>query len=136
MNSMESLAAFDVLDSLRQLAGRTPSLDLLMLFGSRARGDFHPHSDWDLAYLAAPGFDVAAFLGEVVARLGTDRVDLVDLARAGALLRYRAARDGVTLFERRPRLAESYCLEAADFWCDAGPLIEQGYDDVLAGWPR
>lgn len=133
---MASTTVSDVLRSLGELAGATPSLDLLMLFGSRARGDSHARSDWDLGYLAGAAFDPAVFLGAVVARLGTDRVDLVDLSRAGALLRYRAARDGVALFERRPRLADSYALEAADFWCDAGPLIQQGYDDVLAGLPR
>jgi predicted nucleotidyltransferase len=123
-------------EELACLAEAAPALDLLMLFGSRARGDAQPDSDWDLGYLAAPTFDPATFLAAVVERLGSDRVDLVDLSRASGLLRYRAARDGVAIFERRPRLAEQYRLDAADFWCDAGPIAAQGYEDVLAGLKR
>ena len=119
-------------DELARLARATPGLDLLILFGSHARGEAHPTSDWDLGYLAAPKFDPAAFLGAVVERVASDRVDLVDLAQAGGLLRYRAARDGVLLFEARPRAAEQFCLDAAQFWCDAGSILEEGYRDVLA----
>ena len=121
------------LDALARLAKETPALDLVMLFGSRARTDAHTGSDWDLAYLAAPGFDLAAFLGAVVEIVGTDRVDLVDLRRASGLLRYGAARDGRIVFEARPRLAERFSLDAAQFWCDAEFVLQRGYDDVLAG---
>ncbi len=123
-------------EELAGLAESDPALDLLLLFGSRARGDAQPDSDWDLGYLAAPTFDAAAFLAAVVECLRSDRVDLVDLSQASGLLRYRAARDGVALFERHPRLAEQYRLDAADFWCDAGAIATQGYEDVLAGLKR
>lgn len=41
-------------------------LRLLVLHGSRARGDHHAHSDWDFAYQAAPGFDVDGLLTSLV----------------------------------------------------------------------
>ena len=69
-------------------------LRLLVLFGSQARGEARPDSDWDLGYLAGAGFDPDALLLDLVTRLGTDRVDLVDLARAGAQLRFKAAAEG------------------------------------------
>jgi predicted nucleotidyltransferase len=124
------------LDALGELASRAPALELLMLFGSRARGDSHARSDWDFGYLAARGFDSAALHAAIVEHLGDDRVDLVDLSRASGLLRYRAARDGVVVFEAGPRLAERFRLEAADFWCDAGPLLQRGYADVLSRLER
>ena len=117
---------------LSRLAQATPGLELLMLFGSRARTDAHPRSDWDLAYLAEAEFDLAALLGAVVEAVGSDRVDLVDLGRASGLLRYRVARDGQVVYEARPRLAERFRLEAAQFWCDAAPVLQRGYDEVLA----
>jgi predicted nucleotidyltransferase len=122
-----------VREGLVRLAQATPGLELLMVFGSRARGDAHARSDWDFGFLAVEGMDVATLLGAIVEIAGSDRVDLVDLGRASGLLRYRAARDGRVLFEARPRLAERFCLEAAQFWCDVAPVLQQGYEGVLAG---
>lgn len=126
----------DFVAALRCLAERTQGLDLLMLFGSRARGDSHDASDWDFGYLASGDIDYPALLTGIVQAVHTDRVDLVDLTHASGLLRYRAARDGVVVFEARPRLAEAFRLDALDFWCDAGPLLQQGYAAVLAELDR
>ena len=120
------------MDALTQAARATQGLEVLMLFGSRARGDAHPGSDWDLGCLATDALDVDAWLGTLVELVGSDRVDLVDLRRASGLLRYRAARDGRLVYEARPGLGERFCLEAAQFWCDAAPVLQRGYDDVLA----
>ena len=111
----------------------TPGLDVLFLFGSRARGDAHSGSDWDFGYLSEAGLDADGLLATLIAMVGTERIDLVDLSRAGGLLRYRVARDGHLLFERASGVADAFRLQSADFWCDAGALLERGYDDVLAG---
>jgi predicted nucleotidyltransferase len=105
-------------------------LDLLVLHGSRARSDAGPSSDWDLGYLGDA--DPAALTAAVSQLVGTDGVDVVDLARASALLRFRAARDGVALIERSPEAFLRFRLEAVRFWCDAGPVIRAAQDDVLA----
>jgi predicted nucleotidyltransferase len=126
------MAEPDSLDDLVRLARATPGLDLLMLFGSRGRGDAHPRSDWDLGYLAAPEVDAASLLAAIVEIVRSDRVDLVDLRNASALLRYRAARDGRLVYEARPRLAERFRLDAAEFWCDVAPIVQREYERVLA----
>lgn len=123
-------------DTLARAAQGAPGLELLLLYGSRARGDAHAGSDWDFGYLADPPFDVAGLLAALVERLGSDRIDLVDLSRAGGLLRFRAARDGDTIFERRPGLGDEFRLAAAAFWCDAAPVLERGYAQVLAELDR
>jgi predicted nucleotidyltransferase len=120
------------MDALTQAARATQGLAVLMLFGSRARCDAYPGSDWDLGYLATDALDVDAWLGTLVELVGSDRVDLVDLRRASGLLRYRAARDGRLVYEARPGLGERFCLEAAQFWCDAAPVLQRGYNEVLA----
>lgn len=120
-----------VLTRVRDAARGVPHLDVLLLFGSQARGDAHAASDWDFAYIAGPEIDVAGLLTTLVLEVGTDRVDLVDLHGASGLLRYRAARDGVTLFERVPGLADAFRVEAVDFWCDAGPLLQRAFEGVL-----
>src|SRR5690242_17156326 len=90
------------LQQVPDLARRYPGLELLVLFGSRARGDSHSRSDWDFGYLAAQGFDPAEFLARLVLLLGTDRIDLVDLKRTNGILRFRVAAEGQALFESRP----------------------------------
>lgn len=117
--------------------GATSGIGVLVLHGSRARGDAGPDSDWDLAYLAderegAPAPDPVGLLALVTGVLGTDAVDMVDLASASALLRFRAARDGVLLLEADEGVFLNFRLEAVRFWCDAGPVIRAAQADVLA----
>ena len=119
-----------------RLACRYPGLRLLILFGSRARGDAHAGSDWDFGCLADGHFDLFALLAELVSVLGTDRVDLVDLARAGGQVRFRAARDGHLLYAVDEAVFPRFWLAAVSFWCEAGPVIRAGYADVLAGLRR
>jgi predicted nucleotidyltransferase len=116
-----------------ELAREFPGLDLLLLFGSRARGDDHPGSDWDFAYLAGPGFDPDDLLARLVLLLDTDRIDLVDLRRANGLLRYRAAAEGRPSFQSGPDVFERFWFEAVSFWCDMGPIIRAGYEEILQG---
>ena len=65
-----------------------------------------------------------------------DHIDLADLGRAGALLRYRVARDGVVVFERERGRFERFWLEAVDTWCDLAPVLEPAYARRLAALSR
>lgn len=107
-------------------------LRLMVLHGSRGRGDAGPRSDWDLGVLADGTADLGALSVALTVALGTDAVDVVDLARASALLRFRAARDGIVLHEGPPGEFERFRLEAIQFWCDAGPVIRTAHDELLA----
>jgi hypothetical protein len=73
------------LELLANLAQTTPGIDVLMLFGSRGRGDAH-----------ATG------------------------------LPSTTVRDGQMLVETKPRLAEQFRLDAAQFWYDAAPVDNPG----------
>jgi predicted nucleotidyltransferase len=120
-----------VLPTLRAIAREHAGLKLLVLHGSRARGDARVDSDWDFAFLAAPETDIPSLHGELALALGTDAIDLSDLATAGGLLRYRTARDGLVLFERAPQLFDKFWFNAVSFWCDAAPVLQAGYKTVL-----
>lgn len=117
---------------LAAVAAAHPALQLLVLFGSRARGDAQSTSDWDFGYVATEGFDPDALLLDLVRTLGTERVDLVDLARAGGQIRYRAASDGRVVHEGAPDAFAEFWIEAVDFWCDAEPVLRAGYAEALA----
>ena len=118
--------------TLRRTVAGIPGLTLLVLFGSRARGDNQPCSDWDFGYVASPGFDPDRLLAVLVDALNSERVDLVDLRRAGAQLRYRAARDGRVVAETANGEFARFWFDAVSFWCDVQPLLRRGYDAVLA----
>ena len=77
--------------ALERVAAHHAGLRLLVVHGSRSRHQAHPGSDWDLGYVAADRVDPAALHADAARALGTDDVDVVDLARASALLRFRAA---------------------------------------------
>jgi len=108
------------------------ALRLAVLHGSRARTDATEGSDWDIGVLADDPPDLPALSATLTEILGTDDVDVVDLSRTSALLRYRAARDGIPLLERPSDEFQRFQLEAVQFWCDTETVIRSAHDDVLA----
>jgi hypothetical protein len=121
------------LATLRRTAARHDGLRLLLLHGSRSRHRDHDRSDWDLGYLADGDLDQAGLHADVSDALGTDDVDLVDLARSSALLRFEAAGHGRCIYESAPGNADAFVLGATIFWCDAEPVIRRAQAAVLAG---
>lgn len=95
-------------------------VELLLLFGSRARGTARQNSDTDLGVLFrqgfAHGYHQVDQLREVL-RGGAD-LDLVSLNDANALLLREAALDGVPQFERRPGSIEEFRLLAFKRYMD------------------
>ena len=124
------------LADLTRLAGAEKGLKLLVIFGSRARGDARSDSDWDFGYLADKPFDPDSLLAALVTRLGSDRVDLADLARAGAQLRYRVAAEGRVVYAADEDVFPQFWLQAVSFWCDVEPVLRAGYRAVLSDLDR
>lgn len=121
-------------EGVREIVRRA-GVALFVLFGSRARAEARSDSDWDFAYrLAADssGFDPDALQADLVAALGTDQIDLVDLNRASALLRFRVAAEGSPVYEGETNAFQNFQIEAANFWCDVAPVLDASYTDVLA----
>jgi uncharacterized protein YutE (UPF0331/DUF86 family)/predicted nucleotidyltransferase len=121
-----------LLDDLRRGVATVPGLTLLVLHGSRARGDARVDSDWDFASLGASAtLDLDALIAVLAKVTHANRIDLVDLARAGALLRHRAARDGLVVFERDPETFLRFWIDAVGTWCDLEPVLTPAYEHVL-----
>lgn len=104
---------------------------MIAVFGSRARGDAAASSDWDVGVLGDPGFDADGLRAQLAEYFATDRIDLVDLDRAGGQLRYRVARDGKAVFVRDDGEWDRFWTEAVSFWCDAGPVLRRAYAGLL-----
>ena len=122
-------------EALHQVAAAHGTLRLLLLYGSRARGDAHHASDWDVGYLADSEIDHLGLLHEITSALRTDAVDLTDLERASGLLRFRAASEGTVAFEGSPGVHDAFALAAALHWYDVQPIVQQAHDDVLTRMP-
>jgi predicted nucleotidyltransferase len=116
---------------ISEVATRQPGLRLVVLFGSRARGDATARSDWDVGYLGSEPLDREGLLADLVAALGTEEIDLVDLDRASGRVRFRAARDGVVAFQAVDDAFARFWFDAVSYWCDMGAIIRAGYEDVL-----
>jgi predicted nucleotidyltransferase len=112
-------------------AAEGTGINLLVLFGSRLRGQTHAHSDWDFGYLAGEHADIDLLRERMTHALATDEIDLVNLARASALLRFRAAAEGKALFESDPGSFQRFQDEAARFWCDVEPVLSLAYARIL-----
>ena len=118
-----------IVERVAEIARRQRGLRLLVLFGSRARGEATARSDWDLGYLGEASLDRDGLLADLV-------VDLVDLDRAGGLVRFRAARDAVVLFEASGGAFARFWFDAVSYWCDMGPIIRAGYEGILEDLAR
>ena len=95
----------------QKLPEKIPYLKMLILFGSRARGDTHAKSDWDFAALyddklreesckdrGFAWFEVPGILGNFFS-LNSDEIDVVELHRCSPLIAHFIARDGILLYE-------------------------------------
>ncbi len=103
MGPMRSVyTAETVAQRLADLSTVVPDLRLLVLFGSTAKGRAGRRSDVDLGVQCDRAADLDGLHVAIASRLRTERVDLVDLRRAGPLLAFEVARTGRVLFERRP----------------------------------
>ncbi len=107
---------------LADLPKAMPDLQLLVLFGSAVKGRARARSDIDLAIQCDAAADLEAFYLAIASRLGTDRLDLVDLRRAGPLLAFEVARTGSLLFEQPPGAFRQFQSVASRRYCDTGKL--------------
>jgi predicted nucleotidyltransferase len=99
-----------------------PSVERIVLFGSRARGDHSPCSDIDLAIeapraMVADRARMAALMEDAPTLLG---IDLVCLDEADPGLRASVAREGIVLYERAEAVAGGDGFGAGAFGARGG----------------
>lgn len=116
------MRAEDIAAKIRDLPQAVPELELLVLFGSQAKGRARAASDVDVAVRCTRAADLDALYAVLAPRLGTDRVDLVDLRRAGPLLAFEVARSGRVLYERSSGAFREFQSLASRRYCDTAKL--------------
>ncbi len=97
-----------------------PEVGLIVLFGSHAKGTARADSDVDLAVLVDG--DVAELEAEIMHRLGSGRVDVVDVRRTTPLLAMAIARYGIALHESEAGAFASFASLALRRYNDTSKL--------------
>jgi predicted nucleotidyltransferase len=105
-----------LVEKITAIVEKLPNLKLLILFGSRARGEHKPDSDWDFAVLyeeRSDRKDISSLLKiytllEQAFEIPDDKIDVVDLKECSPILAHYVARDGQLLYERETGLFEVF----------------------------
>jgi predicted nucleotidyltransferase len=112
-----------------EMAGRlcdlhetAPDLEFVVLFGSTGTSRARARSDVDVAVRSADVADLDALYRVLAPRIGTDRLDLVDLRRASPLLMMAVAQSGRLLYERRSGIYRQFQALASRRYCDTAKL--------------
>ncbi len=99
-----------------------PDIQLVILFGSAAKGTRHGKNDLDLAILAEEPLNLVDITNQVIALLRTSQVDVVDLRRASPLLAMEIVRGGRFLYERQAGEYVRFCSLAHRWYVDTAKL--------------
>jgi predicted nucleotidyltransferase len=125
-----------LVEQLRRALEAREEVLFAYLFGSRASGRTHLHSDVDVAVYseprsldrldrAAPWGYVAEVSGRLSEALETDDLNVVILNHAPPLLADRVARNGYLLFSRDESRRQRWIVETKSRYCDLAFLRRQ-----------
>lgn len=121
---------------LKEIANKF-SLDLLILFGSRAKGNNKKNSDFDLAFWKKSDFhieDEINIFDEIGDILGEKPFDLVNLEKNhNVILRQQIFQYGKCLYESQKRLFEKEKEYAYFDYIDSFALLNPTKDKFLSG---
>ena len=109
-------------ERLQDLRAVSPRVELVVLFGSVARGRSRPDSDLDVAVRCDGPADLDALYLLLAPRLATPHWTLVDSRRTGSLLAFQVARHGRLLYERDPGAFRCFQSLASRRYCDTDKL--------------
>ncbi|MFM6322641.1 MAG: type VII toxin-antitoxin system MntA family adenylyltransferase antitoxin [Microcystis panniformis] len=112
VKNTKELKIIDTVNRITTTVEKIPNLKLLILFGSRARGEHRLDSDWDLAIsydetnrqtgikeISNDYLTSLSILSELF-EINRDSIDLIELDRCSPLMKYQVARDGKLIYEK------------------------------------
>ncbi|MBI4333736.1 MAG: nucleotidyltransferase domain-containing protein [Chloroflexi bacterium] len=112
---------------LIQKIARKYKLRLLLLFGSRAEGESHSESDFDVAYLANRDLNLeqeARLIIELAPVFKSENIDLVNLRRAPPLLFYAIMNKCQVMYEKDPLIFATMRAYSFKKYVETKPLYE------------
>ncbi|OHA25963.1 MAG: hypothetical protein A3C06_01930 [Candidatus Taylorbacteria bacterium RIFCSPHIGHO2_02_FULL_46_13] len=110
-------------------------LDLVVLFGSSARGTHRAGSDIDIAVFSKHLADISLVAEEIASAIGRNDVEVADLSHASSYLMRAVAEDGIVLFESQNDFFEEWKIYARNVWFDTARLRAR-QKHALKSWAR
>jgi predicted nucleotidyltransferase len=107
---------------LKDVARAFPDAQLVVLFGSLARGQEAAWSDADVG-VSGVGFWRGLQIGAAIAAALHREAHVVELEHASEWLRYQVAREGILLHEGQPDAWARFRAAAAIRYFDVQPII-------------
>ena len=105
-----------------------PEVQLIVLFGSQAKGTATSKSDWDIAIRKTPGtypgmqfFTLQKKIADAL-EISFDLIDLVDLQTASPLLSFAIAKEGIPLYEEIPGSFRVFQVRASKVYADTAKI--------------
>ncbi len=109
----------ELASAIPEILIQAPYLILLVLFGSRARGDANSESDWDFAFLCDEeerqkyekgdwdSLRIWTILQETY-NLFDDQIDIIEMKNCSEILAHAISEDGIIIYERNPGIFEAF----------------------------
>jgi hypothetical protein len=119
----------NVRKSLAVYAAAEPTLHLLVFLGSSSRGDAGGAADFEIGYVADPGFDAPTFQQLAASVLDLEKVAIANLLRSPTTA-FRAAREGALVFERARNGFDEFRERTIHNWCELAPVLNAVYDRI------
>lgn len=119
----------NVRKSLAVYAAAEPTLHLLIFLGSSSRGDAGGAADFEIGYVADPGFDAPTFQQLAASVLNLEKVAIANLLRSPTTA-FRAAREGALVYERARNGFDEFRERTIHNWCELAPVLNAVYDRI------
>lgn len=106
------------------------SLELILLFGSRAEGKAHKKSDFDVAYSSEKKLTLeeeSQMIVDLFPIFESENIDLVNLEKAPPLLFYAVFKDAKVIYEKMPSTFSSLRAYAFKKYVETKPLYNEKF---------
>lgn len=146
---MRNISIEELKELSQQIPEKLPYLKMLVLFGSRARGDIHSKSDWDFAVIydeemrnklchdpAFLSFEIPSILDDIF-NLNSDHIDVIELNKCSPHIADAVARHGKLIYEQKQGLFDNFnqkFLLTDGQKKDMRQELKQEIDDFLHKW--
>jgi len=122
-------------DNLVKKIAREFSLELLLLFGSRADGTAYKTSDFDVAYLSKKKLSLkeeSKLVLSLSRYFESEDIDLVNLSQASPLLFYAIFMNCRVLYEKKPLTFDRLRAYSFKKYVETQPLYEEKFARLKA----